>query len=245
MNNMSTIDLTKVAGFKAVDAECNDMGIVSLSEMTNMVKESIIQEAVAMQSVSTLAETSTLAATDTYEDRLQTSDTFSHVRTLDANGNPRRTSSQAFATVEGGLLPDATILRSGLMTSRHAQMLGSGFVINAGSGHKGKYVKLFTINNYNGTIATVEMCSYGDSSSFVLEISLGAGIQSAITYRNGKILLGSLSGFKLYVVDLSIYMFVPDSIKDCYVYISNRQGIVHDGTDIFDSIDTSVEVSIS
>lgn len=148
-------------------------------------------------------------------------------------------------SVVGGLLPDATILRSGLMTSRHAQMLGSGFVINAGSGHKGKYVKLFTINNYNGTIATVEMCSYGDSSSFLLEISLGTGIQSAIAYRNGKILLGSLSGFKFYVVDLSIYMFVPDSIKDCYVYISNRQGIVHDGTDISDSIDTSVEVSIS
>ena len=51
---MSTVDLTKVAGFKAVDAEGNDMGIVSLSEMTNMVKESIINEAVAMQSVSTL-----------------------------------------------------------------------------------------------------------------------------------------------------------------------------------------------
>lgn len=101
---MSTIDLTKVAGFKAVDAEGNDMGIVSLSEMTNKVKESIIQEAVAMQSVSTLAETSTLAATDTYEDRLPTSDTFSHVRTLDANGNPRRTSSQAFATVVGRLI---------------------------------------------------------------------------------------------------------------------------------------------
>ena len=79
---MSKVDLTKVAGFKAVDAEGNDMGIVSLSDMTNMVKESIIQEAVAMQSVSTLAETSTLAATDTYEDRLPTSDTFSYVRTL-------------------------------------------------------------------------------------------------------------------------------------------------------------------
>ena len=101
---MSTIDLTKVAGFKAVDAEGNDMGIVSLSEMTNMVKESIIQEAVAMQSVSTLAETSTLAATDTYEDRLPTSDTFSYVRTLDSSGNPKRTSQNALATVVGGQL---------------------------------------------------------------------------------------------------------------------------------------------
>lgn len=101
---MSTVDLTKVAGFKAVDAEGNDMGVVSLSEMTNMVKESIIQEAVAMQSVSTLAEASTLAATDTYEDQLPTSDTFSYVRTLDSSGNPKRTSSNAFASVVGGLL---------------------------------------------------------------------------------------------------------------------------------------------
>ena len=100
---MSKVDLTKVAGFKAVDAEGNDMGIVSLSEMTNMVKESIIQEAVAMQSVSTLAETSTQAATDTYEDRLPTSDTFSYVRTLDSSGNPKRTSQNALATVVGGL----------------------------------------------------------------------------------------------------------------------------------------------
>lgn len=115
---MSTIDLTKVAGFKAVDAEGNDMGIVSISEMTNMVKESIIQEAVAMQSVSTLAETSTLAATDTYEDRLPTSDTFSYVRTLDSSGNPKRTSQNALATVVGGLLPDATFNMSGLMPSR-------------------------------------------------------------------------------------------------------------------------------
>lgn len=101
---MSTVDLTKVAGFKAVDAEGNDMGVVTLSEMTNMVKESIIQEAVAMQSVSTLAETSTLAATDTYEDKLDISDTFSYVRTLDSSGNPKRTSSSAFATVVGGLM---------------------------------------------------------------------------------------------------------------------------------------------
>lgn len=102
---MSTIDLTKViAGFKAVDAEGNDLGIVSLQDMTNMVKESIVQEAVAMQSVSTLAETSTLAATDTYEDKLDISDTFSYVRTLDSSGNPKRTSQNALATVVGGLL---------------------------------------------------------------------------------------------------------------------------------------------
>ena len=147
--------------------------------------------------------------------------------------------------VVGGLLPVATLTQKGLMDSYHTRSIGDGFVVNAGSGHKGKYVKLFTINNYNGTIATVEMCSYGDSSSFLLVISLGNGTQSVIAFRKGKLLLGSLSGFKFYVVGLSVYMFVPASIKDCYVYVSNRQGTVHGGRDILDSIDTSVEISIS
>lgn len=145
----------------------------------------------------------------------------------------------------GGLLPVATLTQKGLMGSYHTRSIGDGFVVNAGSGRKGKYVKLFTIYNYNGAIATVEMCSYGDSSSFLLVISLGISTQSVIAYRKGKLLLGSLSGFKFYVVGLSVYMFVPASIKDCYVYISNRQGVVHDGTDISDAIDTSVEISIS
>ena len=124
-------------------------------------------------------------------------------------------------------------------------MLGDGFVINSSSGIKGKYVKLFTLNNYNGSIASVEMCSYGDNSVFLLELSLATDSQSGIVFKNGKILFGSLSGFKFYIVGLSVYMFVPSSIKDCYVFISNRQGTVHDGTDISDSIDTSIEISIS
>ena len=129
---MSTIDLTKVAGFKAVDAEGNDMGIVSLSEMTNMVKESIIQEAVAMQSVSTLAETSTLAATDTYEDKLDISDTFSYVRTLDSSGNPKRTSQNALATVVGGLIGVATTNKNGLYPSTEVKKTQRTYDFNPG-----------------------------------------------------------------------------------------------------------------
>ena len=123
---MSKVDLTKVAGFKAVDAEGNDMGIVSLSEMTNMVKESIINEAVAMQSVSTLAETSTRAATDTYEDKLDISDTFSYVRTLDSSGNPKRTSQNALATVVGGLLPNIFFKNNGNLNGSANDVTGNG-----------------------------------------------------------------------------------------------------------------------
>lgn len=167
------------------------------------------------------------------------------IRLVGDDGKGYWMEKEDLASVVGGLLPVATLTQKGLMDSYHTRSIGDGFVVNAGSGHKGKYVKLFTINNYNGTIATVEMCSYGNSSSFLLAISLGNGTQSVIAFRNGKLLLGSLSGFKFYVVGRSVYMFVPSTSKDCYVYVANRQGTVHDGKDISDSIDTSTEISIS
>ena len=145
----------------------------------------------------------------------------------------------------GGLLPVATLTQKGLMDSYHTRSIGDGFVVNTQSGIKGKYVKILTINNYNGTIAFIEMCSYGDSSYFYVALSLGNGTQTKIAFRSGKILFGALSGFRFYVVGLSVYMFVPSTSKDCYVYVANRQGIVHDGKDISDSIDTSAEISIS
>ena len=142
-------------------------------------------------------------------------------------------------------MPTANLSQKGLMSTTHTRMLGDGFVINTDSGHKGKYVKLFTITNYNATIASVEMCSYGDNSTFHVQLSLGNATQSTIAFKQGKVLFGALAGFKFYIVGLSVYMFVPSTIKDCYVYVANRQGTVHDGKDISDLIDTSVEISIS
>lgn len=182
---------------------------------------------------------------DKKENELTSANNFEWVRALDANGNSIRISKSDLVSVLEGLFPQASLTRNGIMNTNHTKSIGDGFVVNSTSGHKGKYVKLFTINNYNGTISTIEMCSHGDSSSFLLVISLGNGNQSTIAFRNGKLLLGALSGFKFYVVGLSVYMYVPASIKDCYVFISNRQGTVHDGKDILDSIDTSVEISIS
>lgn len=246
---METVDLTKVAGFKALDSDGNELGIVSMEQLT---------DSIAMRIADGLSERTVLpannvpmavAATSTGSDKMETafSETTdpAYVRVIDKNGNSAKQGISSLATVVGGLLPVATLTQKGLMDSNHTRSIGDGFVVNAGSGHKGKYVKLFTINNYNGTIATVEMCSYGNSSSFLLAISLGNGTQSVIAFRNGKLLLGSLSGFKFYVVGLSVYMFVPSTSKDCYVYVANRQGTVHDGKDISDSIDTSTEISIS
>lgn len=158
---MSTIDLTKVAGFKAVDAEGNDMGIVSLSEMTNMVKESIIQEAVAMQSVSTLAGTSTRAATDTYEDRLPTSDTFSYVRTLDSSGNPKRTSSNAFASVVGGLLK-FNFPKNGTISD--LSEVKSGIYHVNGDAVGSPTTKYSTCVSFNNDFYTLQICVPHDTS---------------------------------------------------------------------------------
>ena len=206
---MSTIDLTKVAGFKAVDAEGNDMGIVSLSEMTNMVKESIIQEAVAMQSVSTLAETSTLAATDTYEDRLQTSDTFSHVRTLDANGNPRRTSSQAFATVVGGLLPEVTINNKGLASP-----------IFCGIGRFAPVVKIIP-NKTDYCYSKIQAVIYDNGTGGEVELLLSGIGNTSVSNLHLNRKYGNNSGGIKVKQDNSGTVYISTlSLGNCSIYVS-------------------------
>lgn len=246
---METVDLTKVAGFKALDSDGNELGIVSMEQLT---------DSIAMRIADGLSERTVLpannvpmavAATSTGSDKIETafSETTdpAYVRVIDKNGNSAKQGISSLSSVVGGLLPVATLTQKGLMDSYHTRSIGDGFVINTQSGIKGKYVKILTINNYNGTIAFIEMCSYGDSSYFYVALSLGNGTQTKIAFRSGKILFGALSGFRFYVVGLSVYMFVPSTSKDCYVYVANRQGIVHDGKDISDSIDTSAEISIS
>lgn len=100
---MSAIDINSVAGFKAVDAEGNELGIMSMADITAAVKESIMQDAAMARSVATLSEASTLAATDTYEDQLPQQTDLKWARGLDANGNPILISKESFASVVGGL----------------------------------------------------------------------------------------------------------------------------------------------
>ena len=123
---MSTIDINSVAGFKAVDAEGNELGIMSLADITAAVKESIMKDAAMARSVSTLSEASTLAASDTYEDKLPQQTDLKWARGLDANGNPILISKESLASVVGGLLPEATTTNKGLMPSRQVWMTQSG-----------------------------------------------------------------------------------------------------------------------
>lgn len=146
--------------------------------------------------------------------------------------------------VVGGLLPVATLSNNGIMTSSHVKNIDNGFVVNSGTGQKGKYVKLFTLGNYQGVLASVKYSSYGDANRFHIVLHLGTsdGVFSVVY---GLLQLGSLNGFKFYVNGFSVYMYVPSGIKDCYIYLSSQLGTVHNGKDILDSIDTSVEISIS
>lgn len=101
---MSTIDMNSVAGFKAVDAEGNELGIMSLADITAAVKESIMQDAAMARSVATQSEASTQAASDTYENKLPQLTDLTWARGLDSNENPILISKESLASVVGGLL---------------------------------------------------------------------------------------------------------------------------------------------
>ena len=109
---MSTIDITQVAGLQAVNAEGNVIGTLSVDDLTELVATKIVQEAkneaVSARSASVMSEASTLAATDEYEDKLDIDTNPAYVRSLDSEGNPKRTATTSLATVVGGLLWENT-----------------------------------------------------------------------------------------------------------------------------------------
>ena len=127
---MSTIDMSKVAGFKAVDSEGNEMGIVSMNDIVDAVKSSINQQGLVaarqistLAATSTLADTSTLAATDSYEDQLPQKTDVTWVRGLDADGNPILISKQSLSSVLEELIGEGTRSKSGLTIKRVTPLL--------------------------------------------------------------------------------------------------------------------------
>lgn len=105
---MSTIDMTQVAGLQAVNEEGQVIGTLSVDDLTELVATKIVQEAkneaISARSASVMSEASTLAATDEYEDKLDIDTNPAYVRSLDSEGNPKRTATTSLATVVGGLI---------------------------------------------------------------------------------------------------------------------------------------------
>ena len=106
---METVDLTKVAGFKALDSDGNELGIVSMEQLT---------DSIAMRIADGLSERTVLpannvpmavAATSTGSDKMETafSETTdpAYVRVIDKNGNSAKQGISSLASVVGGLIP--------------------------------------------------------------------------------------------------------------------------------------------
>ena len=137
---MTAEELKNVAGFKAVDAEGNELGVVSLSDIVSAVKQELQPSGVARASVSALSEVSTQAATDTYEDQLPQKTDVTWIRGLDASGNPILISKQSLVSVAEGLLPEVTNTKKGVVPSRY-------YELNYYSDNKDVYKNNTSVNN--------------------------------------------------------------------------------------------------
>lgn len=104
---METVDLTKVAGFKALDSDGNELGIVSMEQLT---------DSIAMRIADGLSERTVLpannvpmavAASSTGSDKMETdfSETTdpAYVRVIDKNGNSAKQGISSLASVVGEL----------------------------------------------------------------------------------------------------------------------------------------------
>ena len=225
------MDLNNIVGFKAVDKNGNERQ-VTVDEMTELVSARIVS---AASEISTFAAAAA-AGTDEFEDQLPQSDTFSWLRTLDGSKNPTLTSSSAAAKVLGELIGTATSNKSGLMSPKLYCAIPNSYVVNGATELKGKYVKIISVNDWNGSIINVKVSNYGNGSYFYIILC---------RWVSGKLIAGNISGFSFYRVDKSIYMFIPDSIPDLYVTLDASMGNVSYGEEYENTIDLSNPITIS
>ena len=119
----------------------------------------------------------------------------------------------------------------------------NSYVVNGATGLKGKYVKIISVNDWNGSIINVKVSNYGNGSYFYIILCLVTNNISR--WASGKLIAGNISGFSFYRVDKSIYMFIPDSIQDLYVTLDASMGNVSYGEEYENTIDLSNPITIS
>lgn len=153
-----------VIGFQAVDAEGNVLGFVSKADLVNEAKQALYADLAILEANrpttlpanEMLADTSTLAATDVYEDQLAIKSDAPYIRGLDAAGNPIRISKADLASVVGGLIGIATSKKNGLATKTTVKAAGLCFLTGTDSCLKIERnitvnsAVLINITSYNG-----------------------------------------------------------------------------------------------
>lgn len=135
---METVDLTKVAGFKALDSDGNELGIVSMEQLT---------DSIAMRIADGLSERTVLpannvpmavAATSTGSDKMETafSETTdpAYVRVIDKNGNSAKQGISSLASVVGGLLSFFPI-KGALEQGTDLNTIGGAGIYNLGGSY--------------------------------------------------------------------------------------------------------------
>ena len=119
----------------------------------------------------------------------------------------------------------------------------NSYVVNGATELKGKYVKIISVNDWNGSIINVKVSNYGNGSYFYIILCLATN--NIGRWVSGKLIAGNISGFSFYRVDKSIYMFIPDSIPDLYVTLDASMGNVSYGEEYENTIDLSNPITIS
>ena len=203
-----------VIGFQAVDAEGNVLGFVSKADLVNEAKQALYADLAILEANrpttlpanEMLADTSTLAATDVYEDQLAIKSDAPYIRGLDASGNPIRISKADLASVVGELIGSATLgIRNGLMPKSVGYRTMT---------IKNTYIKISMESLYNSLTLSVSMFDGGEVGLFLLSVSL---VQNKYCKCG---LIGNKRTTRFYVKDKYVYI-ATTSTTNCHYSISS------------------------
>lgn len=143
----------------------------------------------------------------------------------------------------GGLIGTATAEKDGLMSPSIYRAIPNYYIVNGATVLKGKYVKIISVNDWNGSIINVKVVNYGNGSYFYVILFFAAN--NIGRWASGKLIAGNMAAFNFYRIDKSIYMFIPNPINDLFVCLDASMGCVYYGTEYESTIDLSIPITIS
>ena len=234
---MTTEELKNAAGFKAVDAEGKELGIVALSDIVSAVKQELQPSGVARASVAALSEVSAQAATDTYEDQLPQKTDVTWIRGLDESGNPILISKQSLVSVAEELLPVVTTSNKGLM-SANLYKYSVKYLPVSGT----QMVKLYTKSNTTWRRKGGFVCLSNENSSWLYSFCI-VEIADAPTKFQVSRIYGGYSEIEFYQKDSELYLYYNTSGANNISVIGFSSGNIESYSGKLDGTFTKVEVS--